>query len=467
MRTVILPGLVLILSSLAAAQAPSIDWAKQQPEVLRLHRALIQIDTTAGGETKVVEYLRKIFDAEGIPSKTFATDPNRANFVARLKGNGSKRPLLIMAHTDVVGVQREKWPVDPFGAVLKDSFIWGRGAADDKCLLASEALVMLLLKRSGAKLDRDVIFLAESGEEGETQFGIDFMVKQHFDEIDAEYAISEGGSARLDGGKVSFVAVGTTEKIPQAIRLLVNGISGHASVPRVDNAVTHLAAAVAKLGAWETPVHLNETTRTYFENLAKISPPEDAKRYRALLDPKAAEAAQKYLMVNDPQRYSMLRTSISPTVIKGGFRVNVIPSEAEAIVDIRALPDEDMTKFMAELTRRVNDPAVKIGPAPQASGRPGAPPSRLDSEVFRALERAAHDMYPGAIMLPSMGTGATDLAYLRAKGIQSYGIGPVNTQEGSTNFGAHSDVERLPETSLYGLAEFTWRAVTDVALSKN
>src|SRR5712664_1823782 len=160
-------ALVSYIAATALGQIPSIDWAKEKTEVLTHYRSLVQIDTRnpPGNETKAVEYLRKILEAEGIPTKTFALDPARANLVARLKGNGSKRSLLILAHTDVVGVQREKWPVDPFGAVLKDGYIWGRGAVDDKDKLAANLMVMLLLKRSGAALDRDVIFLAESGEE--------------------------------------------------------------------------------------------------------------------------------------------------------------------------------------------------------------------------------------------------------------------------------------------------------------
>ena len=159
---------------------------------MKVHRSLIQIDTSnpPGNETKAAEYLKKVFDAEGIPAQIFALDPARANVVARLKGNGSKRPILILGHTDVVGVQREKWPVDPFAAVLKDGYIWGRGSNDDKDKVASNLMTMLLLKRTNARLDRDVIFLAESGEEGTTGPGIDFMVSRHFDAIDAEFAIS-------------------------------------------------------------------------------------------------------------------------------------------------------------------------------------------------------------------------------------------------------------------------------------
>ena len=194
----------ILLASAASAQIPAPNWDQQKSEILQHYRDLVRLDTRAGNETRAVEYLKKVLEAEGIPIKTFALDPARANLVARIKGNGSKRPILILAHTDVVGVQMEKWPLDPFGAILKDGFIWGRGSADDKPVLAANLMVMLLLKRSGAQLDRDVIFLAESGEEADlTGVGINFMVGQHFDEIDAEYSLTEGGGVTLENGRAN------------------------------------------------------------------------------------------------------------------------------------------------------------------------------------------------------------------------------------------------------------------------
>jgi acetylornithine deacetylase/succinyl-diaminopimelate desuccinylase-like protein len=464
-------ALALAFAAAAAAQVPSVDWEKQKAEILKVHRSLIQIDTSnpPGNETKAAEYLKKIFDAEGIPAQIFALDPARANVVARLKGNGSKRPILILGHTDVVGVQREKWPVDPFAAVLKDGYIWGRGSNDDKDKVASNVMTMLLLKRTNARLDRDVIFLAESGEEGTTGPGIDFMVSRHFDAIDAEFAMTEGGAATIVNGRVTSVQIQTTEKTPRTTRLVVNGTSGHGSVPRVDNALVHLSAAVEKLGNWETPMRLNDTTRAYFEKLATISPPDQAARYNALLNPQraapAAENAQRYLRVNEPQRYSMLRTSVVPTILKAGFRVNVIPSEAEATLDVRMLPDDNLDQLYAEMRKVIADPAVKIEHV-GGNDRPLAAPSRLDTEMYRALNRASQSIYPGAAVLPIMGTGASDMAQLRAKGVQCYGIGPARTEEDGTNYGAHSDVERLSEASLYKLAEFVWNAVTEVAVSR-
>jgi acetylornithine deacetylase/succinyl-diaminopimelate desuccinylase-like protein len=458
---------VLVGLVLAANQAPVVDWEKQKAEILQHYRALVQINSSSppGNETRVVEYLKKVLDAEGIPSQTFALDPNRANLVARLKGNGSKKPLLILAHTDVVPVQAEKWPVDPFGAVMKDGYIWGRGTIDDKDKLVAMLTVMILMKRSGAVLDRDLIFLAESGEEADpTGVGINFMVNQHFDQIDAEFAVTEGGGARLENGRVTVVQIGTTEKVPKRARLVATGTSGHGSVPRIDNAVVHLAAAVAKVGGWETPMHLNETTKVYFERLAGISPPDKAARYRAVLDPQRAKSVQRYLAEHEPGMYSMLRTSVVPTILKAGIGANVIPSEAEATLDIRGMPGEDIDEFFDQMKRVIGDPAIKIVPIPAT--RPEAPPSRLDTEMFRALEGVARRMYPGSTVLPAMSTGASDMAQLRAKGIQSYGIGPAVTEEDRLQYGAHSDVERLSEASLYRFVEFAWNAIAEVAIRK-
>jgi acetylornithine deacetylase/succinyl-diaminopimelate desuccinylase-like protein len=457
----------------AVAQTPvatqPVDWDRLRPEILERYRDLVKIDSTAGRETLVVDYLKRVLEGEGIPTQTFALDPARANLVARLKGNGSKRPLLILAHTDVVGVQREKWPVDPFGAVLQDGYIWGRGSKDDKPVLAANLMTMLLLKRRAVALDRDVIFLAESGEEADTTgVGINFMVEKHFDAIDAEFAITEGGGARLEGSRVTQVSIGTAEKLPARARLVSTGTAGHGSVPRLDNPLLHLAGAIERLGRWQTPMRLNETTRAYFEKMAAISPPEPAAIYRTLVDPKATPAAlanaQRYLQEKEPGAYSMLRTSVVPTILKAGVGANVIPSEAEATLDIRALPGEDIPRFYAQMTEVIADPAVKVVPIPQA--RPPSPASRIDTEMYRVLERVAQAMYPGTAVLPSMSTGASDQAQLRAKGIQSYGLGPASTESDAINYPAHGDVERLAESSLYPFVQYVWAVVNEVAARK-
>ena len=451
------------------AQAPgvgkAVDWNKLRPEILDRYRSLVQIDSTAGHETLVVDYLKKVFEAEGIPTQTFALNPNRANLVARLKGNGSKRPLLILAHTDVVGVQREKWPVDPFGAVMKDGYIWGRGSKDDKPVLVANLITMLMLKRQAVPLDRDVIFLAESGEEADLEgVGINFMVREHFPAIDAEFAMTEGGGADIENGRVARVNIGTAEKVPARVRLVASGTAGHGSVPRLDNPLIHLGAAVEKVGLWETPMRLNETTRAYFEKLAAISAPERASIFKALLDPKTANDAQKLLREHAPGQYSVLRTSVVPTILKAGVGANVIPSEAEATLDIRALPDENIEAFYKELAKVIDDPAVRVERIPQT--RPASPASKLGTDMYRAMERAAQAIYPGATVIPSMSTGASDMAQLRAKGIQSYGVGPASTEADQTNYPAHGDVERLAESSLYPFVQYVWNVVTEIAAHK-
>ena len=458
--------ILIVFAATAFAQTPAINWDQQKAETLRHYRALVQIDTSnpPGNETKAVDYLKQVLEAEGIATKTFASEPSRANLVARLKGNGTKRPILLMAHTDVVGVQRPKWPVDPFGAVLKDGYVWGRGTSDDKDKLTADLMVMLLLKRSGVALDRDVIFLAEAGEET-TSLGIDFMVNQHFSEIDAEFALNEGGRTRLENGRVTAVQVATAEKVPRWVRLVVEGTSGHGSIPRVDNAVVHLSTAVAKLGAWETPMRLNDTTRAYFERLATISPPEKAARYNGLTDPQKSAAIQRYLAKTNP---SITRCCALPSRRRSsrpGFQTNVIPSEAEANIDVRVLPDEDVAQFTEEMTRIVGDPAIRIERIPSGNRVP-TPPSRIDNDMFHALEAVSKRLYPGSTTLPVMLTAATDCAQLRAKGVQCYGIDPPVSDEDRTHYSWHSDVERLEESSLYKFVEFTFAAVTEVAAKK-
>src|SRR5690349_75687 len=368
-----------------AQEKASPDWAKLEPEIVQRFSELLRIDTSnpPGNETKAANAIKAILEREGIPTRQFALDPARSNLVARIKGSGAKRPILLLGHTDVVGVQRENWSVDPFAAVRKDGLIYGRGSVDDKPHVVAGMMVMLLLNRMHVKLDRDVIFLAEAGEEGTPGVGIDYMVKQHWPEIEAEYALAEGGAAVEEDGKVHDVLISVTEKVPRGIRLVARGQSGHGSRPLPQNAVTHLAAAVAKAGAWQTPMRLNAATREYFEKLAAISPPADAARYRAILNPgRAAAVVDRYFRDHEPGHYSILRTSVVPTMLKAGFRSNVIPSEGEGYLDVRALPDEDMTQFIAELKKVINERTIEVIPAQME--RPTAPPSRTDNEMVGA-----------------------------------------------------------------------------------
>ena len=459
--------ILLLFAALGHAQERNpVDWKKAADETIEHFQALLRIDTTnpPGNETAVAEYLRRVLEREGIGAKLLASEPGRANLVARIRGNGTKRPILIMGHTDVVGAQRENWTVDPFAAVRKRGYIYGRGALDDKDNVVAGLMLMLLLKRHDVKLDRDIVFLAEAGEESFAAAGLRHVIARHWDEIDAEFALAEGGGGSLRAGKAHYVTVAATEKVGRGVRLVARGTAGHGSVPRPGNAIVRLAHAVAKIAAWTPPMRLNDTTRAYFERLAAISAPEEAARYRGLLDPEMRPEIERYFAQHELRHNSMIRTSITPTILKAGFRGNVIPSEAEAYLDIRALPDEEMEKFIARMREVIGDPNVeiKIG-----SWRETAAPSRLDTEMFRALESAQKRVHPGAVTLPTMLTGATDMVPLRAKGMNAYGIGPL-AEEGEyrENGGAHGDDERILERALHDFVRFLWYAVLEVAASR-
>ncbi len=457
-------ALLCFLASAASLSAQTPDWQKINQETLRHFQALVQIDSAdpPGNETRVAEYLRKVLEAEGIPVTLAAKDPARANVIARLKGNGSKRPLLIMGHSDVVQVDPPKWKFPPFSAAREDGYIYGRGTLDDKSDLIADLMTMVLLKRFNVPLDRDVIFVSEVGEEASTGPGIEYLISDHWKEIEAEYALAESGGVRRRGGKALFATVETTEKQPKGARLVATGPAGHGSRPLRSNALVHLSRAVATIAAWEPPTRFNDTTRTYFEKMTTVSDPENAQHYRDLFNPAKSAAAREYLAENEPTLYSMLHTSISPNIIKGGYQVNVIPSEAEATLDIRALPDENIELFYEMMRKVINDPAIQLIPDTR-NARPGAPPSRLDSEAYHAIEAAYKKNY-GVITMPQMSTGATDMAFLRAKGVQCYGVGAmVDEEDGAKGFGPHSDQERVLEEAIYKHVQFFWDTVNAIA----
>jgi acetylornithine deacetylase/succinyl-diaminopimelate desuccinylase-like protein len=460
-------SLSLALSTSALTQGPPAGPANVEEETLRHFQALLRFDTSnpPGNEKLAVDYLKGVLDQAGIDTKVLGRDPQRPNLVARLRGNGKKRPLLLMGHTDVVTVDPSKWKHPPFSATREDGYVYGRGALDDKASVAAGLMTMLQLKRANVQLDRDVIFLAEASEEGNGPFGINFMVEKHWPEIDAEYCIAEGGGVVRSGGKNRFAAVATTEKIAHTVTLKARGVAGHGSVPLRSNAIVHLAQAVAKIAAWQTPMRLNDTTRAYFDRMAKLGSAEEAARYRTIIGQQDTAAVQEYFADNEPRVYSMLRTSISPNIIRGGYLRNVIPSEAEVTLDIRALPDEDMPALLDQLRRVIDDPVIEMAELPLAT-RPGAPPSRLDTEVFQLLEAAARRVY-GVPTVPSMLTGGTDMAQVRARGVQCYGIGPMaDTEDGPKGFGAHSDQERILEEALHKLVQFYADVVVNLAKAR-
>lgn len=469
----LIPPIWIAAATVLAAQSPaSIDWSKVEAEAMQHFQALLRFDTTdppnnpPGGEKPAVDYLKQVLDKEGIPTEVFALEPNRPNLVARLKGNGTRRPLLIMAHTDTVNVDPKKWTFPPFSATRDGGYVYSRGAVDDKDNVAAALMTLLLLKRHNVPLDRDVIALFEAGEEGATRVGIQFMVNQHFPVIEAEYCLAEGGGGTRERGQMKFVSVQTLEKIPRAITLTARGVAGHGSVPLQSNSVVQLSDAVAKVAKWQPPIKPNETTAAYFKRLATISSPEDAERYRNVLspDPAVSGPADEYFRANEPRHAAMLRNTISPNIFQAGYRVNVIPSEAVATLDVRMLPDDDPKVFLEEVKRVVNNPAVEVAYTAR-DVRPNGT-TRLDTDAFRILEANVKKHYD-TITLPTMSTGATDMAYLRAKGIQCYGIGPaIDIEDGPKGYGAHSDQERILESEFFRFLRFNYDVVVDIAAAR-
>lgn len=447
------------LTSVAQTSRPVLNAEQAQAEAAHFLQELVRIDTQdpPGNESKVAQYLQGVLKSEGIESELLEPVAGRASIVARLKGDGSKRPLLLMGHEDVVPVDRARWTVDPFAGLERDGMIWGRGAADDKAADAANLEVFLQLKRMKIPLKRDVIFLSEASEEASSAAGMATLVEKYWDKIACEFALNEGGGSLVADGKIKYMGVSTAEKLPRGLRLEAAGSSGHGSVPRVDNAVTHLAAAVEKAGNWETPARLNETTREFFHRLATISPPEEASWYENVLDPDV----QAELRIKKPQYYSMLRTSVVPTMLKAGIKENVIPPVAEATLDVRALPDEDLVRFRETLAGVIGDPQVKVVSEDVTYSMPAAPVTSLDTEMFRALEAAQKEVAPGAITLPVMTTGATDSSFLRKKGVAAYGVGvPRTEEEGRT---VHGNDERIESQQLGVFVRYLFRAVTMVA----
>jgi acetylornithine deacetylase/succinyl-diaminopimelate desuccinylase-like protein len=408
---------VLLPSPIARAQDK--QWRTASEDTVQVLRDLVRIDTTnpPGNEKATAVYIQKVLSAAQIDSRVIESAPGRASIIARIKGNGQARAVILMAHMDVVGVEPDKWTFDPFGGELRNGYVLGRGAADDKAMLAANLELMLLLKRSATPLDRDIVFLGAAGEEGTPEFGINYLLEHEPAEIDAEYALNEGGDAPLEGSAIPlYVAISTAEKIPRPMRLTAKGTPGHGAFPSGDNAIAHLAEAVARISEWQVPVRLNETTREFFRKIAALNHGQDSELARTI----ASDQTQSKLQGVVPRYWAMSRTTVSPTMLNAGFRINAVPADATATLDIRMLPDEDADAFLGKLRNVINDPSISVEPVGVA--RPVSPTSGIDNAMFRALSHGYKSVFPGITVLPQMVPGATDCAQLRVHGTQCYGV---------------------------------------------
>ena len=425
-------------------------------------RRLIQFDTSnpPGNELPLARYLDDTLSAAGIETHRFEPLPNRGALVARLRGNGSAAPVLITAHMDVVGVDREAWTHDPFAGDTHDGYLYGRGAIDDKGMLAVLLVAMLRIQRevvaAGGALRRDIIFAATPDEEMAGDAGLAWLIAHHPEMIRAEFALNEGGRVRVVGGRVLYAAVQTTEKVPHVVAVRVHGTGGHASVPLADNAVVRLARAVARIGAHEEAVQLLPTSREFFRRLGAIWPEADVAR--AMLDATSGKieiARRGYeILSRTPSFNAILRTGISPTILAGGSRHNVIPTEAVATLSVRTLPGDSITGVLDRLQQVVGDTGVEI--VVLSSGT-DAPVSAHDTPMFAAIRASVSAIDPGILTVPYLSTGATESALLRQWGIATYGLLPFPL-DADDEGRMHGHDERVSLAAL----EFGSRLVNDI-----
>jgi len=437
-------------SSPAGGQSP--DWDATARETLGHLQRMIRMNTVnpPGNELAVAKYLDSTLKAAGIETHLFEPATGRAAFVARLRGDGSRRPVIIMGHMDVVGVERAKWSVDPFAAEIKDGYLYGRGAIDDKGMLAANLQTMLLLKRhvvdAGGKLSRDVIFVANSDEEESGEFGMGWLVANHREMIDAEFALNEGGRTRIVRGKPLYVAVQNTEKVPHSVTVTARGPGGHASVPLKGNAIARLGRALAAIGAHQEPVQVNATTRAFFGQLSTVWP--DAIERRAMADVASRDFARvargAHVLGSTPVFDAVLRTGISATLVNGGIRSNVIPTEATATLNIRTLPGQSIDSVVGRLRRIVNDTSVSLTITERGED---APPSDFTSPMFSAIAETVKELAPSMVTVPYLSTGATDSARLRQLGMQAFGVLPFPMNQDDEDR-MHGNDERLPLAAL-------------------
>jgi acetylornithine deacetylase/succinyl-diaminopimelate desuccinylase-like protein/predicted double-glycine peptidase len=451
---------MLPLLLIALAAAPAYAGAKSDAVLLSDARsflaALVRLDTSnpPGNEIIAAAYLKKQLDAGGIESTIYTSTGTRSSLIARLKGSGAKRPFLLMCHTDVVPADPKDWDTPPFEPTVKNGYLIGRGTADIKSMCAAEAAILLKLKRDRVKLDRDVIFFAEADEEsGAADRHIDWLVKEHGAELDAEFGVNEGGDIVLDADhKITELRVQAAEKEYVDVYLDARGSEGHASIPLPDNAVARVAEAAGRLAVWRAHAALNPVARGFLsaqERDAKAPEPLRA-ALRALLAAApgpALDAAAERVAALDPELGAMTRDTLSPTMLSAGYKSNVIPATASAVFNARLLPGRKPADFVAELQDEVRGTSVTF--RLEADGPP-VPAMPIDTDLFRAIAAAAAAEAPKARVVPFMSAWSTDAQLLRARGTIIYGFDPPLTADDEK--GIHGKNERL---NLAGFDSYT------------
>ena len=439
----------------------------QTDPTVELLREVIRIDTSnpPGNEGQIAEALTKRFKPLGFEIDIVPTPvPGKAHFIARLRGNGSKRPVLLAAHADVVGVEREKWSMDPFGGVVRDGQVYGRGAIDFKGGLAVFARAVMMLAENKVPLARDVIFLAEADEEAQP-YNTTWLAERAWPKIDCEFALNEGGwIIKDDNGRVKYVSISTADKVSLSVMLTARGTSTHSSMPRSDSAIYALARAMARLSEHKTTLRLIPSTREFLSALAKTTGEPLAGHLRTLAtsSDQAALAAADRAVGHDPLLHAVIRNTIAPVIVNAGFRSNVIPGSAEATINIRLIPGTDANEVVREIQQAIGDPTVEVQLQRPSTGPVGNQPSSIETDLYRALQRNAQKIFAGAEVTPYLFHAGTDAGAWRTRGIPVYGIYPYPiTANELTRM--HGNDETVSVESLRQGTDMIYRTLVDVA----
>ena len=445
--------------SRATAQALTPD----QKEARAIFAQLIGINTThsQGSTTVAARALAARFLKAGFPARDVVVvgpTPSRQNLVVRLRGTGARPPILLLAHLDVVEARREDWSLDPFTLTEREGYFYGRGTSDIKDMAAIFAQTLLRFKREKVALDRDLILALTADEEGGDNNGVQWLLAHHRQLIEAAYCVNgDGGDPLSRDGQVFARNIQASEKVYTDITLETHHPGGHSSQPVRENAIVRLSAAVARLGGLEFPARLNEVTRAYFRRAAAATPADVAARMRMVAESRDTTAMRR---LSDSSAFfnAQLRTTCVPTLLAGGHANNALPQSATANVNCRMLPDERLDDVLEAIRGAVADTGVRVTVAQQPVP---SPPSPLVPEVLDPVDSITAEMWPGAAVVPSMETGATDGLFLRNAGMPVYGISGVPLDADDNR--AHGRDERIRVAAFYQGLEFTGRLLRALA----
>ncbi|MEO5814351.1 MAG: M20/M25/M40 family metallo-hydrolase [Gemmatimonadaceae bacterium] len=450
----------------AGAQLRTLD--QHQRLAREVYKELVEINTvdSVGSVTKAAQAMEKRFRAAGFPAKDIHLiippgKPTKGNLIVRYRGRGQGKPILLLAHLDVVAALRSDWTIDPFLLTEKDGYFYGRGSGDDKSMASIFVANMLRDKKEGWVPARDVILALTADEEGGDANGVEWLLAHNKDLIDAAYAINEGGGGSLRNGQPFLNSVQAAEKVPVNFTLTSSNRGGHSSVPRPDNAIYQLVDGLAKVARYKFPVQLNEVSRTFFERTAALETPEMGAAMRAVVAQQADSAASA-IISRDPRYNSMLRTTCVATRLSGGHAYNALPQTATANVNCRIVPTQTPQEVRDMLARVIGDTAIHIASTVPIRERSGAPPSQLIAEVMDPVTVITHDMFGANVpVIPVMSTGATDGRFLRAAGIPTYGVSGLFGDP--TDARAHGRDERMLVKSYFDGQEFLHRLVRQLS----